>query len=87
MQTDLTLLNDILDYHLSREEVSAVRNAIAELEELRRGAEYRKANPLGGPGKVFDAMADRIRAGDDYYEVLADYGFQVIPPHVTTGTS
>ena len=40
-------------------------------------AAYKKANPLGGPAKVFDAMASRIRAGEDYYEVLRDYGFVV----------
>ena len=40
-------------------------------------AEYAKRNPLGGPAKVFDAMASRIRAGEDYYSVLADYGFAV----------
>ena len=40
------------------------------------GAEkYKRLNPLGGPAKTFDAMASRIRAGEGYFEVLADYGF------------
>ena len=36
---------------------------------------YKQANPLGGPAKVFDAMANAIRAGDDYHAVLRQYGF------------
>ena len=36
---------------------------------------YQQANPLGGPAKVFDAMADAIRAGDDYHAVLRQYGY------------
>lgn len=42
-------------------------------------AEYAARNPLGGPAKVFEAMAERIRAGEEYYSVLDDYGFQVKP--------
>lgn len=38
---------------------------------------YESANPLGGPAKLFDAIADRIRAGEDYHAVLADYGVTV----------
>lgn len=37
--------------------------------------EYEKQNPLGGPAKVFDAMADAIRAGDSYESVLKLYGY------------
>lgn len=37
---------------------------------------YAAANPLGGPAVIFDSMASRIRAGEDFYHVLADYGFQ-----------
>ena len=40
---------------------------------------YAAVNPLGGPAVVFDAMAERLRAGEDYYAVLMDYGFQRIP--------
>ena len=38
---------------------------------------YEAANPLGGPARMFDAIAERIRAGEDYYSVLADYGVTV----------
>lgn len=49
---------------------------VAELEtELLGVKEYREKNPLGGPAKVFDAMADQIRAGDDFNKVIADYGW------------
>ena len=37
--------------------------------------QYAEKNSLGGPAKVFDAMADAIRAGDDYHAVLRQYGF------------
>lgn len=47
-----------------------------------KAAEYAKVNPLGGPARVFEAMAERIRSGEAYEEVLADYGLQEIP--VTT---
>jgi hypothetical protein len=39
---------------------------------------YSGENPLGGPAKVFDAMADAIRAGDEYHAVLRQYGFAEI---------
>jgi|GEM_PF-6577834 len=42
-----------------------------------KARKYAELNPLGGPAKVFDAMASRIRAGEDYFSVLADYGFCV----------
>lgn len=38
-------------------------------------AQYEANNPLGGPAKVFDAMAAAIRAGESYEAVLAQYGF------------
>ena len=31
---------------------------------LRAAARYHAANPLGGPAKLFDAVADQIRAGE-----------------------
>lgn len=43
---------------------------------LRRHAKYLKSNPVGGPAKVFDAIADRIRAGEDRAIVLDDYGLK-----------
>jgi hypothetical protein len=39
-------------------------------------AAHAEANPLGGPARMFDAIAERIRAGEDYYAVLDDYGLQ-----------
>ena len=49
---------------------------IAALEsELTRYREYWGPNPLGGPAKVFHAMACRISAGEEYYSVLRDFGF------------
>lgn len=57
-------------------ELAAAR---AECERYRTALlgvkSYREANPLGGPAKVFDAMADCIRAGDSYEAVLKEYGF------------
>lgn len=47
------------------------RRAIATV--IRAHARYVKANPLGGPAKVFDAIADRIRAGESRAAVLYDY--------------
>ena len=56
--------------------IRMLEERVAELEtELLGVKEYREKNPLGGPAKVFDAMADCIRAGDDYSAVLKEYGF------------
>ena len=38
---------------------------------------YEAANPLGGPARMFDAIAERIRSGEEYHSVLADYGVTV----------
>lgn len=38
---------------------------------------YEAANPLGGPARMFEAIAERIRAGEEYHSVLADYGVTV----------
>ena len=51
---------------------------------LERILVYQHKNPLGGPAKVFEAMAECIRAGDDYYAVLAEYGFQIAAPREIT---
>lgn len=57
-------------------ELAAAQERIRELETALLGVkEYREKNPLGGPAKVFDAMADAIRAGDDFNAVCADYGW------------
>lgn len=39
-------------------------------------AEYRQKNPLGGPAKMFEAAASRIRAGEPLEYVLEDYGLR-----------
>ncbi len=51
---------------------------IALEKQLRKAAAYWKPNPLGGPAKVYDAIADLIRAGDPIDDVLRDYGLQYI---------
>jgi hypothetical protein len=38
---------------------------------------YRKDNQLGGPANMFDAIASRIRSGEEYYAVLADFDVTV----------
>lgn len=49
--------------------ITALRAAIEQADQ------YQRNNPLGGPAKVFDAMADAIRAGDDYHATLRLFGF------------
>ena len=44
---------------------------------LRKKA-YQAANPLGGPAKMFDAIADRLRAGDSFDAVINDYGIRFV---------
>lgn len=43
---------------------------------LRKAHKYHKPNCLGGPAKMFDAIADRIRAGEKMKSVMADYGLK-----------
>jgi hypothetical protein len=43
---------------------------------LRKAHKYHKPNPLCGPAKMFDAIADRMRAGDSVKECMADYGLK-----------
>ena len=43
---------------------------------LRKAHKYHKPNCLGGPAKMFDAIADRIRAGDSMKSCIADYGLK-----------
>ena len=45
------------------------------MDKLQEPAQdYIAKNPLGGPAKVFDAIADCIRAGDSIESVMATYG-------------
>jgi hypothetical protein len=48
-------------------------NVDAAQYATQRSADYAAKNPLGGPARVFEVIADRIRAGEDYYAVLEDY--------------
>lgn len=43
---------------------------------LRKAHKYHKPNCLGGPAKMFDAIADRIRAGDSMKSAMADHGLK-----------
>lgn len=68
---------DLMRAHAAAlEENKRLAAKVAELETALLGIkQYREKNPLGGPAKVFDAMADQIRAGDDFNKVIADYGW------------
>lgn len=46
---------------------------------LRAAARYHRVNPLGGPARMFDAIAARLRAGEAWALVLADYGLTQSP--------
>ena len=48
---------------------------------LRRAHKYHKPNCLGGPAKMFDAIADRIRAGEKMKAVMADYDLKFKRPN------
>jgi hypothetical protein len=48
----------------------AIRAALTD----KPAKEYAAKNPLGGPATMFDAIADRIRAGEPMDAVLDDYG-------------
>lgn len=61
------------DFEQMRQRAEQAEAALAELE--RKRDEFRKANPLGGVAKMFEAMACRIRAGESYADVLDDYEF------------
>ena len=56
----------------------AIKLGLIEEEPTTEAAkQYAAANPLGGPARMFEAIAERIRSGEDYYAVLADYGVTV----------
>jgi len=60
-----------------------LRKAKLALQPSAPAAEYAAKNPLGGPARMFEAIASRIRAGEDYYEVLRDYDLQ----HISRATA
>lgn len=65
---------------ITRNGISCLVDAVLRMDEHIRASEsYAKANPLGGPARMFESMAARIRAGEDYYSVLDDYDLQHKP--------
>jgi hypothetical protein len=51
------------------------QEALREHEAVKaRAEEYAKHNPLGGPATMFETIARRLRAGEEYHEVMHDYG-------------
>ena len=48
---------------------------------LRKAHKYHKPNCLGGPAKMFDAIADRIRAGGKMKSVMTDYDLKFKRPN------
>lgn len=60
-------------------EVRTLRKCLFQTQEAAKAlaaqVKYQKANPLGGQAKVFQAMADAIRAGDSYESVLLQFGY------------
>jgi hypothetical protein len=60
-----------------------LRAATALRAAIEKAEKYKQDNALGGPAKVFDAIADAIRAGDDYYLTLRRYGYTEVEKHVT----
>jgi len=66
-----------------------IDNSIAALAALaaqpQAALAYQQANPLGGPAKVFRAMADAIEAGDSYEATLRRYRFAEVTPSPAEG--
>ena len=67
-------------YSMSADAVSDCADAIRALITTTPAAQdYARANPFGGPAAVFDAAAERIRAGEPLEEVMRDYGLSWVP--------
>jgi hypothetical protein len=80
MKQALDVLIEINKLSIGEDAVVALPGEIdGAMDNLRAAIEqaeqYQRNNPLGGPAKVFDAMADAIRAGDDYHATLRSFGF------------
>ena len=63
-----------------KSQVAYTRALEAYCDALAQPEQYQQSNPLGGPAKVFDAMADAIRAGDSYESVLKQFSYQLAQP-------
>jgi hypothetical protein len=79
MRQALEVLEQINQLSVGENAIALPGEIDAAMDNLRaaieQGDQYRRNNPLGGPAKVFDAMADAIRAGDDYHATLRSFGF------------
>lgn len=69
-------------------EFVATRDAYNKIRRLAfaRHETYAAANPLGGPATMFEAIARRLRAGEDYQAVMDDYGIRFEAPAVEQNT-
>jgi hypothetical protein len=69
----------------SRDDEHGAKRDFKELRDmakgLRKAHKYHKPNCLGGPAKMFDAIADRIRAGEKMMAVMADYEMKFKRPN------
>lgn len=59
----------------AKKKFDEIKNTV---KRLRKASDYHKKNSLDGPAKMFDWIADRIRAGDSMHECLSDYGIGFI---------
>lgn len=69
----LTIGGDFIDDH-HRKDYAAWLARTLNGATPRAAEAYTKANPLGGPATMFETIARRLRAGENYDEVMADYG-------------
>lgn len=75
----LTAADDLLSYAIKRSNRVPAAPAASGGEPPSAASEaYAKANPLGGPATMFDAIANRLRAGEPMAEVLEDYGLRFV---------
>lgn len=74
----LEALRELAELRVNHRWLLEDRNRYQRLTaELERRLGYRRQNPLGGPAKMFRAMAERLEAGDSWDSVLRDYGVTV----------
>lgn len=69
----LRISGDFIDGHHRKDYAAWLARTLNDATRAQASA-YEQANPLGGPATMFDTIARRIRAGEPYDEVLADYG-------------
>lgn len=77
MTTPTEALKLVMDYpdvrtYLGRQVSDVADAAIAQSEQP--ATDYERRNPLGGPAKLFDAVADMIRAGEPVDAAMAEFG-------------